>query len=136
MKRYFIITTTVLSLSACSNKKDQRPETAMDTGRTFIRASLDGDFKTAEPLLLNDSANHQLFDSYKDSYAKISAEKKKGYKESSYQVNKMEELNDSTTIINYSNSFMNKPTEIKLVRMNKLWWVDFKYTISGNTANE
>lgn len=126
----------MLSLAACSDKKDQRPETAMDTGRTFIRASLDGDFKTAEPLLLNDSANHQLFDSYKDSYAKISVEKKKGYKESSYQVNKMEELNDSTTIINYSNSFMNKPTEIKLVRMNKLWWVDFKYTISGNTANE
>lgn len=136
MKRYFIIAAAAISLAACSNKKDQRPQTAMDTGTAFIRASLDGDFKTAEPLLLNDSSNHQLFDTYKDSYGKIPAEKKKSYKESSYNINKVDEvIPDSVTIINYSNSFMNKPTEIKLVRVDKTWWVDFKYTISGQSSN-
>jgi hypothetical protein len=44
----------------------------------------------------------------------------------------MEEVNDSTSIINYSNTYMNKPMEIKLVRENKKWVVDFKYTFSGN----
>lgn len=108
----------------------------MDAGRTFIRASLDGDFKTAEPLLLDDSTNHQLFDTYKDSYTNIPEEKKKKYKEASYEINKIEEVNDSVTIINYSNSYMHKPMEIKLVRLNNVWTVDFKYTISGNLPIE
>jgi len=87
--------------------------------------------------MLDDSTNHQLFDTYKDSYNKIPAATKKNYKESSYNINKVDEVvQDSVNIINYSNSFMNKPTEIKLVRVNKTWWVDFKYTISGNTAIE
>lgn len=132
MKRYLLILVSAFSFVACSDKKDTKPATAMDTGRTFIRASLDGDFKTAETLLLNDPANLQLFQSYKDSYAKIPDDKKRGYKEASYEINKIEELNDSTTIINYSNSYMHKPTEIKLVRLNNSWAVDFKYTISGN----
>ena len=59
-------------------------------------------------------------------------EKRKKYKEASYNINKFEDVNDSTAIINYSNSYMNKPMEIKLVRANKIWAVDFKYTFSGN----
>lgn len=132
MKRYFSLLLICICLFACNNKKDVPPQTAMDAGRTFIRASLDGDFDTAEPLLLNDTANRQLFDSYKDFYSKLPEEKKKNYKQASYNINKMEDINDSTTIINYSNSYMNKPMEIKLVRINKTWQVDFKYTYSGN----
>ncbi len=132
MKKYIIVLLAVIIASSCSDKKNAIPDTAMDTGRTFIRASLDGDFKTAEPLLLNDTANNQLFDSYKEFYNKLSEDKKKKYKEASYEINKMEDVNDSITIINYSNSYMNKPMEIKLVRLNKKWSVDFKYTYSGN----
>lgn len=132
MKKYFSLLLIALTLFACNSKKDAAPQTATDAGRAFIRASLDGDFKTAEPLLLNDTVNHQLFDSYKDFYSKLPEDKKKNYKEASYNINKMEEINDSTTIINYSNSYMNKPMEIKLVRVNKTWQVDFTYTYSGN----
>jgi hypothetical protein len=42
------------------------------------------------------------------------------------------EVNDSTTVINYSNDYMNKPMEIKVIRSNNEWKVDFKYTYSGN----
>ncbi|MBC7936937.1 MAG: hypothetical protein H7Y86_16440 [Rhizobacter sp.] len=132
MKRYFPVLLLMLACTSCSPKKDMVPKTAMEAGTTFIRASLDGDFKTAEPLLLNDTANHQLFDSYKDFYSKLPEEKKKKYKEASYNINKFEDINDSTAIINYSNSYMNKPMEIKLVRAAKVWTVDFKYTYSGN----
>lgn len=132
MKKYIVLLLAVISIYSCADKKETTPNTAMDAGRTFIRASLDGDFKTAEPLLLNDTANHQLFDSYKEFYSKLPDEKKKKYKEASYEINKMEDINDSTTVINYSNSYMNKPMEIKLVRLNKNWTVDFKYTYSGN----
>ena len=43
-----------------------------------------------------------------------------------------EDVNDSITIINYSNSYMNKPLEIKVVKEDHKWQVDFKYTYSGN----
>lgn len=132
MKRYIAVLLTLLCFTACGTKKDTAPKTAMEAGTSFIRASLDGDFKTAEALVLNDTANHQLFDSYKDFYSKLPEDKKKKYKEASYNINKFEDVNDSTTIINYSNSYMNKPMEIKLVRADKTWAVDFKYTYSGN----
>ena len=51
----------LIGLIACKPKVE-RPHTALDTGRVFIRASLDGDFKTAENLLLKDSESVQLFD--------------------------------------------------------------------------
>jgi hypothetical protein len=57
---------------------------------------------------------------------------KKEYKESSYEINKYTDINDSTTIINYSNSYMKKPMEIKVVRNAGVWVIDFKYTFSGN----
>lgn len=117
---------------SCNNEKEDKPATALDTGRAFIRASLDGNFEAAEKLLLRDSQNIQLFDSYKMYYGRLSDEKKKNYRSASYEINKYLEADDSTTIINYSNSYMHKPMEIKVVRKNKSWQIDFKYTYSGN----
>jgi hypothetical protein len=130
---------TVLSLvffMACNSNSDERPQTAMDTGREFIRASLDGDFKKAESLLLKDTENVQLFESYKLFYNKLPAEKKINYQKASYEINKYQDLNDSTTIINYSNSYMKKPMDIKVTRNNNTWAIDFKYTYSGNQPVE
>lgn len=119
-------------LYSCNNEKGIRPATALDTGREFIRASLDGDFETTEKLLLKDTQNLQLFESYKMLYERMPAENKKNYKAASYEINKYLDLDDSTTIINYSNSYMNKPMEIKVVRRDKIWSIDFKYISSGN----
>lgn len=47
-------------------------------------------------------------------------------------INKYADENDSTTIINYSNSFINRPMEIKVVKTGGDWWVDFSYLSSGN----
>ena len=129
------ILTFILSISlvfSCNNEKEQRPATALDTGRTFIRASLDGDFDITQQLLLKDTQNLQLFESYKMLYNRMPAEKRKNYKSASYEINKYLDLDDSTTIINYSNSYMHKPMEIKVVRKNNEWCIDFKYISSGN----
>ncbi len=118
--------------AACDQAGEKKNLNAMDTGRLFIRASLDGDFKTAEPLILKDSVNVQQFDRFKTFYKNTAEEDKNKYKSASYEINKFLELNDSVTIINYSNSFMHKPMEVKLVRVAGSWQVDFKYTNSGN----
>ncbi len=132
MKRIACILIATIFFWACSSPDKKAPSTALDAGREFIRASLDGDFETAENLLLKDTQNLQLFDAYKQLYGKLPADKKRNFKEASYTINKFVEENDSTTLINYSNSYMNKAMEIKLVRMQKTWSVDFKYTYSGN----
>ncbi|MEO6584250.1 MAG: hypothetical protein ABIO05_07985 [Ferruginibacter sp.] len=119
-------------LICCAPEKKDRPATALDTGRAFIRASLDGDFKQAEILLLNDSQNLQLFQSYKMYYNRLPASTKKSYKDAAYTINKYDDENDSTTIINYANTFMNKPMDIKVLRKNAEWQVDFKYAYIDN----
>lgn len=131
MKKFTWIIACFVLLS-CNNTQNERPTDAIETGRVFIRASLDGDFKTAEKLLYKDSLNVQFFDSYKTLFTRLSPDKKKRYKESNYNINKYEDINDSTTIINYSNSYMNRPMEIKVIKVHGDWWVDFKYVSSGN----
>lgn len=129
----FICFTFILG---CNSKNGSRPETAMDTGREFIRASLDGNFDRAENLLLKDTLNVQLFSRYKEFYKTLQATEKKQYKDATYEINKYTDVNDSVTTINYSNSYMKKPMEIMLVRLNKEWSVDFKYTYSGQEADQ
>jgi len=131
-KKILAIILSVVLLYSCNTDEKKRPSTALDTGRAFIRASLDGDFKTTEELLLKDTQNLELFESYKKLYERMPAENKKNYKSASYEINKYLDVDDSTTIINYSNSYMNKPMEIKVVRRNKQWCIDFKYISSGN----
>ncbi len=123
---------SLLLVYSCNNETKVRPATALDTGREFIRSSLNGDFKAAQDLLLQDTQNVQLFESYKIFFERLPAETKIKYKSAGYNINKYLDLDDSTTIINYSNSYMNKPMEIKVVRRNKIWCIDFKYISSGN----
>ena len=131
MKHLAIILSVVIFIS-CNQKTETTSASALDTGRDFIRASLNGDFDDAEKLIMRDDQNIQLFQSYKSYYTRLPAEKKQLYRQASYEINKYLDVDDSTTIINYSNSYMNKPMDIKLVRKNKQWMVDFKYTYSGN----
>ncbi|MDB5201291.1 MAG: hypothetical protein JWQ27_700 [Ferruginibacter sp.] len=134
MIRLFLVAFISSLLISCSQKETKRPETALDTGREFIRASLDGDFKHAETLLLKDTQNLQLFSSYKTYYQRLPEKEKQQYKTASYNINKYDELNDSTCIINYSNSYMKKPMDIKLVRVNNLWDVDFKFMYAVDSS--
>ncbi len=132
VKRFLIFVTLIGLVYSCNQQKEVRPQTAIDTGREFIRASLDGKFDAAEKLLLKDTQNIELFESYKTYYSRLAEDKKQNYKSASYNINKYQDVDDSTVIINYSNSYMNKPMEIKLVRRNNEWDVDFKYMYSEN----
>lgn len=131
----FLIATS--TLFACNETKEKaNPSTALDTGREFIRASLDGNFEEASSLLLQDQQNMEMFQSYKIFYDKLPAEKKQGYKEASYEINKYTDVNDSMSVINYSNSYMHQPMDIKVVRVNGKWMIDFKYTSADSTNKQ
>ncbi|MEQ1553911.1 MAG: hypothetical protein ABL929_07030 [Ferruginibacter sp.] len=119
--------------TACTEQKTKHNNTAMDVGRDFIRATLDGNFKDAETLLFADSQNVQLFNSYKRVYSNFTNTQKNAYKNASYTILTINEENDSTSIINYSNSYKNIPQNIKIVKKNKVWAIDFKHTYSDTT---
>jgi hypothetical protein len=135
MKRIIATAFVSILLFSCSNK-NERPTTAMDTGRTFIRATLDGDLEKAKTLLLNDTLNIRLFDRYEDYYKNLKPEEKAAYKKANYTINTYTDQSDSVTVINFSNDYMNKPMDIKVVRRDNLWSVDFAYTSTDTTSSK
>ncbi|MCU0381344.1 MAG: hypothetical protein MUE58_09165 [Chitinophagaceae bacterium] len=48
----------------------------------------------------------------------------------------MEAESDSVSIVNFQNSWSNKPADLRVVRRDGEWYIDFKYTFSGKDIIE
>jgi hypothetical protein len=130
-----LVVLTSASIQFCSPKaEDKKIETALDAADVFIRNTLNGNFEKAEPLVVPTELNKELFERYKTFYATLSPAIKQGYKQASYDIITLKDVNDSTTIINYSNSYKHQPTNLKIVKQNNNWMVDFSYTASSDTT--
>ena len=133
MKQLIKISFLFLLLSGCNNSDKQAatttPEDDLDAARNFIRSTLDGNYKTARTLILPDSVNTEWLDIYERSYKeKMSTEDKKAYKNASINIHELQKVNDSLSIVHYSNSYFKKDThQLKMIRTNNRWLVDFKY---------
>ena len=134
MKQAIFIFLVAVFIISCNYTETKRPTAAMEVGTTFIRATLDGDFKTAESLLYKDSLNEEFFKAYKISFEAQPKEKKESYKAANYNINTFTETNDTVNIIDYSNSFMKQNQKIKLIKKAAQWSVDFKYTTGDTTT--
>lgn len=131
MKFTLIVATAIcLILSSCSATMDKSDP--LTSGRGFIEASLKGDYLKAQNYLLNDSTNVQYFALLKDFANKMSPENRRGYAEANIIIDSSVAPSDSVNIIYFTNTFKRKPSKIKLVKKNKDWLVDFKYTFIGN----
>lgn len=99
----------------------------MDAARDFIRASLDGKFDNAKKYLLQDSSNLQFLNAVERNYAKMDAGTRSGYRSASINIHLVDPVNDSTTIVVYSNSFKNDHDTLKVLKIDNNWLVDLKY---------
>jgi len=130
MKRYRFIFLFLL-FSACNNidKNSIIPaENDIDAAREFIRSALDGKFEQARNYLLPDSSNMQYMTVAERNYQKADDDTKNGYRGASIRVySPVAHLNDSTTIIIFSNSFKNDPDTLKVLKIKGQWLVDLKY---------
>jgi len=121
----------LLFLSACNQEvKTIQNSDPLLAGREFINASLTGDFDYAKKYLLADSTNLMYFERFVEFDNKKPVADKEGYKNSNIIINATENVSDSVTIINYSNTYKKEPSKIKLIRKDNKWLVDFKYTFS------
>ncbi len=117
-------------LSACNNgeKKEDIPEDDINAARYFIKAALEGDFDKARTYIVNDSMNHQDIDASERLYKeRMKPEDKLKYKGASIIVHEVKKVNDSTTIVYYSNTYRNQKDSLRVVKLAGKWLVDFKF---------
>lgn len=122
-------TLIVVFLISCGPATEQAPpaENAMDAGREFVRAALDGDYVKAETFLYKDSMNLQLFEQQQSNYRNLSPEKKREYQESSIRPVSITPQNDSVTLFRYYHSANTKDTtNLRIRRISGKWLVDLK----------
>jgi len=134
-----IIIVALAFLFSCNDTENyKKPDDPLEAGTDFIKSALEGNMRKAKIFILNDGVNNRLFEKFEKKYNDMPAAEKTAYKEAStsIHVNKFQNLNDSTAIFNYSNSYKKENNEIKLVKVNGEWWVDFKYTFVGDTSEK
>ena len=122
----------VLMACSCNLNNYENAVTALDGGREFIDGCLKGDFKQASFYMISDSANESNLLKIKRDYNSKSEEQKSAYATSSIIINDDETINDSTHIINYSNSYDKISRKVKVINRDGKWLVDFEYTFNGN----
>lgn len=129
MRKIFVLPCCfiILVVSCKSKEKQTTSESNIDAARNFIRAALDGKFSEARTFMLQDSVNTNYMDLVERSYINIDQATKDGYRVSSINIHLLDPLNDSTSIIIYSNSFKNDHDTLKVQKRNDNWLVDFKY---------
>ena len=133
MKNHWLYVLLMLGLS-CQTGDTSYPkaENALDAGREFIDACLKGDFKKANRYMIDDAENKLFLKKITLAYQHKNAREKKEFHDASINISEVQELDDSTSIISYKNSFDNIMRKLKVKKTKGDWLVDFKYTFSGN----
>ena len=116
--------------SAChqrDNSGASKPENDIDAARDFIRDALDGKFDDARKYLYPDSSNFSYMAVAQRNYQNAREATKQGYRASSINIHQVTPVNDSTTVIIFSNSYMNDHDTLKILKVSGLWLIDLKY---------
>ncbi len=121
---------------ACNNEeKVTGSENDVDAARNFIQSALEGDYTRARIYIVADSTNIQYLDAFERNFKnRMSPEDKRGYRNASINIYKVREMDDSTTIVNYSNSYMKKNDSLKVSRRNGQWLIDLKYSFTAKDS--
>ena len=140
MKNILSLLTFLLAiyLLACNNGgKNYKAENDIDATRNFIRAALDGKFDVARNFMLRDSINMQYLDAVERNYVKMDPATKSNYLSASINIHLVDTVNNTTTIVVYSNSYKNDHDTLKVLQTNNSWLVDLKYlfTHGSDTSN-
>ena len=131
----FLPLTALLFLFACNDPAKQepeitpKPENGMEAASQFIRSALDGDYTKARTFLISDSTNKQTMDTYENYYNNNrTPDQKKAFKTASIRfLKETHQVNDSVTIVHYSNSYSNTPDSLKVIRINGQWFIDLSF---------
>ncbi len=132
MKLSTVISSIILlSLFACNNNseesKEPKSENDMDAARNFLNAALKGNYKQASHYMLQDSTNLGYLAVTERSYQNLTPDEKDSLRNASLRFFDTNQVNDSTTITIFSNSYKNDRDTLRILRKGGQWLVDLKY---------
>lgn len=131
-KIYSLCLLGFITVNGCNTKR-QIPNTDIEVTRAFIKDILENNFKEATDFVLPEDTNDQYFSLFKKYFESKSKEELEQYKNADIVINEINNINDSVTVVNYSNSYKkNEKNKVKVIRKNGQWLVDLKYTFPGN----
>ena len=121
---------SLLFFVSCSNNNIQYPkaENAFDAGREFIDGTLKGDFKKAAFYMLPDSSNQQFLAVLEKDFRLKDKEGRQQLRTASINIQQVEDIDGTLSIIHYNNSFEKKDQLVKVVKQNNRWLVDYKFS--------
>ncbi len=122
----FTISCLLLLTAACSSslKEYRKAEDALDAGREYIHACLEGDFSKAVFYTTGDTAAKASLKTTEELYRQKDKEGRQQYRNASININEIKELNDSTATIQYSNSVDKETHILRVVKKSGDWKVD------------
>ncbi|MET0634587.1 MAG: hypothetical protein ABWZ25_01085 [Chitinophagaceae bacterium] len=126
MKKILFFSFVLVSLAACRDE-DESADTDLNVATNFIQSALKGDFKKAEKYMVDDSLNKEDLATVARLNARLPKSEKDAYSGASIRIHDNRKINDSATVVTFSNSYRNKVDSLKVVRINGKWLVDFKY---------
>ena len=126
-KTLYLSSLMVFCFISCNNndKQPAKAENDVDAIRNFIQFALYGDYDKAKTYMLPDSINKEQMNAIER--VNLSPEEKAGLSNASINIHNINRVNDSTTVVIYSNSYKNNWDTLKAIKQKGEWLVDFKY---------
>jgi len=118
---------------ACSSNQANysKAENAFDAGREFIDGILKGDFKKSAHFMLMDTSNQQFLNVQEKEFRIKDKEGRQQLRTASIIIQQIEDVDSTTSLIHYHNSFDKINHTLKVVKQNNSWTVDFKYSFQN-----
>ncbi len=129
MKRILFLSSYLFFLLvACTSatKNYLAAENGLDAGREFIDACLKGDFSKANFYLIPEQQNTALLKTTEAEYRQKDKEGRQQLRTASINIKEVIEPNDSTVILQYSNSLDTTTHKSVIIKRNNQWMVDYK----------
>ncbi len=117
---------------SCTNlqKEYRQADNALDAGREYIQACMEGDFGKAAFYLNPDEKNKQLLGEVEKAYREKDKEGRQQFRLASININQVMEITPAITLIKYSNSFDKIPHTILVIKQKEVWKVDLTNTFN------
>lgn len=124
MKRWIYIIAVLLV--SCGGKQQgyRKADDALDAGREYINACMQGDFSKAAFYVLPGSENDQVLKNLEKLYREKDKEGRQQLRTASINISEVKDITDSSTEIHYNYSFDKSPHVLVVIKKNNDWLVD------------
>ena len=123
MKKTVFFALVLLIACGENQQKYTKAENALDAGREFINACLTGDFSKATFFSEAKAGENGKLQEMEKKYRQKDKEGRQQYRTASINIREVKELNDSITLIYFSNSVDKISDSLTVVKQNDTWRV-------------